>query len=281
MRGKRAGFKQFTCEHCGLQKSIKKYDNRRFCTRSCGLKWEHASGRRKVGFDPHKSMYQYWVESHGKHEADLLLIEYKKTLSESIRQTDMSHQKLVASQLMSNYNSSKTGKTYDEIYGKEVSLELRSKRSRAMTGDKNPSYGKVYVDGGKSVKGYYKGRYFRSLLEYSFMKHVEQLGLSLNDVEYETHCICYSMNGNDRTYRPDFYVPSQRTLYEVKPFYAIKNENNLLKWEAAQKYCCELGLTFKVITEKEFKKIEFDVALNDPDIKWKEKTFEYFNRDRR
>ncbi len=180
---------------------------------------------------------------------------------------------------LQRYAKEKTGKTLEEVHGVELAKQIRAKRSVASTGKNNPAYGKVYHDGGKSVKGYYKGKFFRSLLEYSFMKHMESEGLSLDtDVDYECFSISYVFEDRSRTYCIDFYVRSRQVVYEVKPSYVIKKVSaiNKAKWIAAREYFNQRGVEFRVVTELDFPKIVFDVARQDDDVTWKEETFKYF-----
>lgn len=174
------------------------------------------------------------------------------------------------------------GKTYDELYGAEETARIKA--SQSMSGEKNPAFGKVYSDGGKSVKGYYKGKFFRSLFEYSFMKHLETRGFSLdNDVRYECFRIPYTFEGKPGTYHIDFHVVPENVVYEVKPSYVVKNPpaRQLAKWEAARVFCAERGLEFKIVTDKEFPKIGFKDAYDgDTEVKWDERTFKYFKTTR-
>lgn len=164
-----------------------------------------------------------------------------------------------------------------EKYGEEKAAEISAKKSRAMTGEKNPAYGKVYSRGGRSVKGYYKEKFFRSLLEYSFMKHIESTGVSLDDFDYENFLVPWVNElGVNRTYRPDFCHFASRTVYEVKQSYMVPYYK--LKHEAASLYLKERGLTFRVVTEKDFAKIKFEDALKDENVKWDERTFKYFEK---
>ncbi len=128
--------------------------------------------------------------------------------------------------------------------------------------------------GGRSVKGTYKGLFFRSLLEYSFMKHLESLGLDLHShVSYEKIRIKVDEN---HTYCPDFFVMTTGTIYEVKPSRLSKIDSNITKFEAARKFCIEQNLAFCVITENDIQKIKFDDAKLDKDVKFDERTFKYF-----
>ena len=177
-------------------------------------------------------------------------------------------------------NKSTRGKTIEEIYGVEQATSIRSKLSTSALGTNNPAYGKIYTNGGKSIKGHYKGRFFRSLFEYSFMKHLESQGVSLDDVNYECFTIPYRFEERERTYRIDFYVQTQNIVYEVKPAYAVKKPTplNEAKWNAAREFFSRHKIEFKIVTENDFQKIKFDDAIKDADVVWKEETFKYFNK---
>lgn len=144
-----------------------------------------------------------------------------------------------------------------------------------MSGAGNPMYGKT-SSGGRSVKGTYKGLFFRSLMEYSFMKHLEGLGLDLaTDVEYETIRVPLD---EGHTYCTDFYVPSHKKVYEVKPSKVALSELNQRKFDAARKHLTDLGLEFSVVTENDFRKIPFSEANQDNDLVFDEHTFTYFQK---
>lgn len=173
----------------------------------------------------------------------------------------------------------KTGKTLEEIHGFDLAAKIRQRRSETTSGSNNPAYGKVYVNGGKSIKGYYKGHFFRSLLEYSFMKHLESIGIDLHvDVDYECFQVKYTFEDRERTYRPDFYVKSQNLVYEVKPSYVLKRIPAIqkAKWNAMRELLLMKGIEFQVVTDRDFLKIAFDVARQDEHVVWKEETFKYF-----
>jgi hypothetical protein len=172
------------------------------------------------------------------------------------------------------------GKTLEQIYGEELAIDMKRRMSQAASGSNNPAFGKVYANGGKSIKGHYKGRFFRSLFEYSFMKHLESQGVSLDDVDYECFTVPYRLEERERTYHVDFYVKSQNVVYEVKPAYAVKKPTliNAAKWNAARDFFSQRGIDFKIVTENDFQKIKFDDALKDADVVWKTETFKYFQR---
>jgi hypothetical protein len=180
---------------------------------------------------------------------------------------------------LQRYAREKTGKSLEEVHGHELAAKIRQRRSETARGSNNPAYGKVYTNGGKSVKGYYKGLFFRSLLEYSFMKHLEVLSVNLHaDVDYECFQVHFVHEGRDRTYKPDFYVRSHNTVYEIKPAYVLKKVPALqtAKWNAMREQLNLRGIEFRVMTDADFPKIAFDLARQDQDVIWKEETFKYF-----
>lgn len=267
------------CQYCE-NNFLSENPNRRFCNKSCSNKWRHSQGLMK-NFRRNGSVYDCWVRKFGTEKANQLLVAYQETMKVSISNADMSHQKEVARLKMVERNQKNSGKNLEEIYGEQKAKKIRDKLSASTTGSKNPAFGKSYTSGGRSIKGYYKGRFFRSLFEYSFMKHLESIGRSLQeDIDYESFTIPYLKNGIERTYRIDFFDKKSNIAYEVKPFYVTKMkkllEDQEVKWDAATTFFQTLGIAFKVVTENEFRKIPFTEAILDQDVTWKEETFKYF-----
>jgi len=259
------------------------YTSPTFCNKSCRMKYEYANNIRR-NFLNDKTTWEWWVSKYGEEEA-LRRKEHHRdatSLATSGENNPMygRHDHVHG---LKRFAKEKTGKTLEEVHGVDLARKMRENKSLHARGSNNPAYGKVYTKGGKSIKGYYKDKFFRSLLEYSFMKHLESEGLSLNiDVDYECFIVPYVFNGADRTYRVDFYVPSRHAVYEVKPAYAMKGVTpiNEAKWSAARVYFNQRGIQFYVMSELDFPKIMFDIARQDSDVTWKEETFKYFKRSK-
>ena len=254
------------CNNCGKE-FLMKGPTSNNCSRKC-----ITSSRNKkwaVGGEA-------WREKWGE-EADEKMKEFKKKLSErSSGENNGMHGK-AHSQSAKDAIGKFHSRTDKEKYGEQKASEISRKKSERLTGEKNPAYGKVYSRGGRSVKGHYKGKFFRSLLEYSFMKYAESTCASLDDFDYENFIIPWvNEKGVNRTYRPDFFHIEAKTVYEIKQSYAVSFCE--LKHQFAQDYCKSRGLLFKIMTEKDFPKISFDVALLDEDVKWDERTFKYFDK---
>ena len=223
---------------------------------------------------------EMWREKWGD-DADVKMEEFRQKISAATSgEKNPMYGRNDHAQALVNRNRARFGLTNLQIYGEEKAAEISKKISTSTAGEKNPAYGMVYARGGRSLKGYYKGKFFRSLLEYSFMKHLESTGFSLDDIDYECFIVPWvNEEGTNRTCRPDFYNPALKTVYEVKQSYALSSCN--LKHEAAQSYFDDRGLTFKVVTENDFLKIKFEDALKDENIVWDERTFGYFDKSKR
>jgi len=268
----------FKCEFCledfekEVHSSAKKMP--RFCSKSCGSKWLHANGK-KCTLNS-KTTYEWWIEKHGQEEADRRFSAWRQKISERTSgENNAMFGKHAHTHGLKKYAFEKTGKSLEQIHGVELAKDIKHRVSVSMTGENNPAYGKVYPNAGRSVKGHYKGIFFRSLFEYSFLKHLESIGVELTDVKCESFRIPYA---EGRTYIPDFYVPEHKTVYEVKPSSWHTNTTVIAKCEAAKRFLAEKGLEFKMVTELDFPKIRFDEARKDPNVVWKEKSFEHFKK---
>lgn len=113
-------------------------------------------------------------------------------------------------------------------------------------------------------RGHYKGRMFRSLMEYSFYKHIERTGVKLEDIGYESLRIPYTLGKKSRTYIPDFVVGDM--VVEVKPEARQRGKIFDAKVAAARKYCSENGLRYSVVGARDFKVIPARLATRDPDV---------------
>lgn len=264
------------CEFCGND-FVSSNKRTKTCGRSCGNRLAYKNGRRR-DWGLKISLYEHWVQKFGIETAEIKQKQYVESMSFAIQAADMSNQKAAASKTFKEMNSQRTGKSYEEIFGENRAREIKARISARVKGSGNPSFGKCRM-GGKSVKGYYKGKFFRSLLELSFMKHLESLGFSLEDVKYECFTIPWKdKSGTSRTYRIDFYVPSIKTAYEVKQSFALKFEENIQKWDYAESFFNDLNVKFQVVTEHDFRKISFDETKNDHNVVFIQKTLNYFRR---
>lgn len=154
------------------------------------------------------------------------------------------------------------GKKFEEIYGRKKAKEMKNKMSKASSGKNNPMYGKPTPVGcGKGWKGWYKGYFFRSCLELSFIVNfLEPNKINYTTAERNPYRIPYrDKTGRKRTYTADFVV--RKDLIEVKPSVYLKKPINILKRNAALKWCRKNGYNYKIYTEKDFKILSHEDML--------------------
>ena len=129
-----------------------------------------------------------------------------------------------------------------EKYGKNIAdkklSELKSRISIKTTGEKNPMYGKPAPQGtGQGWKGWYKGHYFRSLRELSYMIYLDENNLTWETGESKKFTVEYiDYKGTKRTYRPDFFV-NNKIIVEIKPLRLHNSPSVLIKKKSIEKFC--------------------------------------------
>lgn len=114
-----------------------------------------------------------------------------------------------------------------------------------------------------AYSGMYKGIRFRSLLEFSVIRHLESEGLVLGDTMlYEVTKIEYGKT-KKRNYIVDLTLPEKKLLVEIKPASRAENRNNTAKRVAAENWCLENGWTYIIITEEELAQCGDVLKLED------------------
>jgi len=139
-------------------------------------------------------------------------------------------------------------------YGKEEAdkklLLHKEKQSKNSSGSRNPMYGKLSpIGSGNGWSGWYKGWYFRSIKELSYMIYV----IEKNNYKWsngEKISIKYiNFDGKERTYRPDFVIEN-KYLIEVKPKKMMDTPQNRIKKVAAIEFCEKNGLEYRMVDVK-------------------------------
>lgn len=158
-------------------------------------------------------------------------------------------------------NNPMHGKSFYDVwlekYGKDEADRLlklkKTRNSIASSGKNNPMYGKPSPQGsGNGWSGWYKEYYFRSILELSFIiNYIERFNFTVKQTESDTYKIPYvSYDGKERNYYPDFLL-NNKYLVEIKPKKLIDGSNLVrLKANAANEFCKNNGLIYKLIHPK-------------------------------
>ncbi len=127
-----------------------------------------------------------------------------------------------------------------EKYGKEEAdkrlSNQKAKTSKATKGENNPMYGKPSPQGsGNGWSGWYKGKFFRSLLELSFIiNKLEKYNIKWESAESARFKVSYTNSeGTIRNYFPDFHLIELNILVEIKPKNLWYEKDVVLKRESA------------------------------------------------
>ena len=245
------------CEFC-LTEITKINTNKqtpRFCNRSCSNAWQHANGIRRAFFVD-KSTREWKVLKYG--EASVCAKEIAKKLS-LICETQCKNcnkkftkpiklRKFFCCRSCANQFSYLNGKKLPSNLGNKHSEETKEKmrQSAARRLKQNPE---SFV-GWKTIKGWYKGKFFRSSYEYFFLKKLESDGFNIDrDVEYETLKVPYYYDGKLRQYVIDFYIPSKNKAYEIKNSYSANLPIVKAKKLAAESQLEKQNIKYELLTE--------------------------------
>jgi hypothetical protein len=265
-----ANKKNSKCKSCGL-KEIMTDDYRKKIS-------ERLKGENNPMFGKFGKLNPFFGKKHTE--------ETKKKMIDgrdySVYRTEEFRQKI--SKLSKGKNNPMYGKTvYDvwiEKYGKKIAdekmIEYKKKQSLNSSGEKNAMYGKpAPINAGNGICGWYKGWFFRSLLELSYMIFViERFNFDWESGESVKYKISYSIDGKNKNYFPDF-VLNKKYIIECKPKKLTQINTNKIKFEFAKKYCEENGFIFKIRDIPKIKKENLIEMVNNELVvltnKWKDK----------
>jgi len=199
----------------------------------------------------------------GKTHTKETLEKIKQTRAENpYIPTDETKQKISLSS--KGKNNPMYGKTFYDAWVAKYGIEEADKKliaykenaSKRTKGKNNPMYGKPSPQGsGNGWSGWYKGWFFRSLMELSYMiNEIEKNNLEWKSVETWDFKIIYEdENGVERNYFADFLIGNR--LIEIKPQKLQNTVRNSLKRKAAEEYCKQHSLIYEVM---DYEKISFD-----------------------
>lgn len=260
--------KQSKCKSCGLKESITEDIKKRMSERVKGDK------------NPMYGNYGKLNPFFGKKHSDETKKKIVKNRDYSVFKTEEFRKKI--SEVTKGDKNPMYGKSVFDVwikkYGIDIAnekmVDLKNKQSFNSIGEKNNMYGKPSpLNSGNGICGWYKGWFFRSLLELSYMLYViERFNLMWENGELEDNKIPYFEGDIKRNYFPDFII-NKRYVVECKPKKLWLTEKNKLKFEYAKKYCENNNLIFKVRDINKIKKQELLRLIDDGLViltnKWK------------
>lgn len=265
-----ANKKNSKCKSCGLKEIMTDEVKKRMS--------ERVKGENNPMFGKTGNLNPFFGKKHTE--------ETKKKIIDgrdySVYKTEEFRQKI--SKLSKGNNNPMYGKSvYDvwvEKYGKEIAdekmIEYKKKQSLNNSGEKNSMYGKpAPINSGNGICGWYKGWFFRSLLELSYMIFViERFNLDWESGESEKYKIKYEVDGVKRNYFPDFVI-NKKYIVECKPKKLNLTSINQTKFEFAKNYCDDNGFIFKTRDIPKIKQENLSEMVNNGLVvltnKWKNK----------
>jgi hypothetical protein len=257
--------------------------------KSCGLKEimtddvkKRMSERVKGDKNPMFGKFGELNPFFGKKHSEESKIKMHENRDYSVYKTEEFRQKI--SKLSKGNNNPMYGKYFYDVwvekFGKKIAdekmIEYKKKQSLLNRGEKNNMYGKPSPkNSGNGICGWYKGWFFRSLLELSYMIFViERFNLSWESGEIEKYKIPYNFDGINKNYFPDFVI-NEKYVIECKPKKLWKIKINEVKFKFAKDFCDKNNLIFKIKDVTKLKKPELFNLISNGDVvltnKWKDK----------
>ena len=265
-----ANKKNSKCKSCGLKEIMTDEVKKRMS--------ERVKGENNPMFGKFGELNPFFGKKHSKETK----IKMHENRDYSVYKTEEYRQKI--SKLSKGNNNPMYGKSFYDVwvekYGKEIAdekmIEYKKKQSLNNSGEKNSMYGKpAPINSGNGICGWYKGWFFRSLLELSYMIFViERFNLDWESGESEKYKIKYNIDGVNKNYFPDFVI-NEKYVIECKPKKLWKLKINEVKFKFAKDFCDKNNLIFKIKDIIKLKKPELFNLISNGDVvltnKWKDK----------
>jgi hypothetical protein len=200
-------------------------------------------------------------EERKKYYEKIKSEEYRKYISEYMKK-----------------NPPMKGKSWYTICVEKYGVEIADQRKKewaskvGQKGEKNYWYGKTPPYGsGNGWSGWYKGWYFRSLLELSYMVNViEKHKIKWETGENSNYKIIFEYKESTKNYHPDFILDN-KYMIECKPKKLWKTNLVELKATAAKEFCEKNGLIYKLRTVPILSDDEITSLYLNGDLVWIER----------
>ncbi len=260
----KAKLKKSKCKSCGIKESIT--DERREKMR------DRVEGKNNPMFGMKGELNPFFGKKHTEETKIKIVINRDM----SIYRSDEFRKKM--SELTKGENNPMFGRSFYDVwverYGKQLADEkmkkYRETQSINNSGTKNNMFGKPSpIGSGNGWSGWYKGWYFRSLKELTYMiKVIERYNLEWKSAETKDLTIRYlDYNLIERSYTADFII-NDRYMVEIKPKNLWNSPLIKLKKDAAIEFCNSRGLKYKLIDIDRLSNQEIRTLLDNKLIKF-------------
>ena len=238
---------------------LRKAEKHNYLCRSCST----AKNNRTRKIINKKSLYEIWKIKFGEKIAKQKQKDRNKNIS---------------------FFTKKAMENPDVIYrlkksltGRKLSDSHKNKLSLFFSGKGNPMYGKPSPQGsGNGWSCWYNDIFFRSLRELSYVLKLDKRKIEWNPAEKNISISYIDINNTKRTYRPNFII-SNKYVIEIKPRKLWNSDNIIRKAKAAELWCENNNLIYKIRDTKISKdiillhrenKIKFMKKYEDKIKKW-------------
>lgn len=202
-------------------------------------------------------------EERKKYYKKIKTEEYRKELSEKLKK-----------------NPPMKGNSYYNVwvvkYGVDKADEMNRECSlkKSVKGEKNYWFGKTPPFGsGNGWSGWYKGWYFRSLLELSYMVNViEKYDLKWVTGESNKFKISFNYKDDVKNYFPDFIL-NDKYMVECKPKKLWKTKLVIIKKKSAEEFCQKNGLIYKLRDVPKISDNEINFLYQKGELIWIDRYF--------
>lgn len=260
----KAKLKKSKCKSCGIKESIT--DERREKMR------DRVGGKNNPMFGMKGELNPFFGKKHTEETKIKIVINRDM----SIYRSDEFRKKM--SEVTKGENNPMFGRSFYDVwverYGKQLADEkmkkYRETQSINNSGTKNNMFGKPSpIGSGNGWSGWYKGWYFRSLKELTYMiKVIERYNLEWKSAETKDLTIRYfDYNLIERSYTADFII-NNRYMVEIKPKKLWDSPLIKLKKDAAIEFCNSRGLKYKLIDIDRLSNQEIITLLDNNLIKF-------------
>lgn len=123
--------------------------------------------------------------------------------------------------------------------GRICSVETREKLSKSWTPNPKRGYSK---------KGHHHGILYDSSFELNFMKLLDEYKIPYERADNKNFRVKYIFENQEHYYYPDFYLPREGSIVEIKPFYKLNDLRTQAKLNSAKMI---YGEKFLILTEKD------------------------------
>lgn len=101
---------------------------------------------------------------------------------------------------------------------------------------------------GRGIQGIYNGIHYDSSFELNFMKFLDEYNIPYERADNKKFRVKYIFENQEHYYYPDFYLPREGSIVEIKSLWQMSELKTKIKLGIAKK---KYGKKFIIITEKE------------------------------